>query len=179
MGKLSIRQIFWGVLFLVLALSLIGVQPLRENRPIGNDQNTANYYLSIPKINVQAPIVPDVPGNDKEKYFSSLQNGVAHYLGTAKPGENSNIFIFGHSSFYLTDPGKYKEIFKNLDKLENGDELIVHWQNKEYKYKVTDKKIVGPNEIQYLDQTPFEQLTIMTCYPPGTIEKRLIIIAKP
>ncbi|MDP3948719.1 MAG: sortase, partial [bacterium] len=106
-------------------------------------------------------------------------NGVAHYNGTAKPGEGSNVFIFGHSSFFEADPGKFKEIFKELNLLEKNDEIIAWNNNKKYKYKVTEKKIIEPNETQYLLPTSSEQLTLMTCYPIGSTAQRLIVIAKP
>lgn len=138
-----------------------------------------DFHLEIPKLNINAPIIADVDGDNKDAYFKALENGVAHFAGTYKPGENGLIFIFGHSSFYAWSTGHYKEIFKNLNDLELEDEIII-WQNqKEYKYKVTEKKLVIPTDTSSLKPTNFEQLTLMTCWPPKKTEKRLIINAKP
>ena len=74
---------------------------------------------------------------------------------------------------------EYKEVFKELNKMEVNDEVIAWYQGKKYVYKVTDKKIVQPNEVSVLQPTSSEQITLMTCWPVGTTKERLIIIAKP
>lgn len=138
-----------------------------------------DFHLIIPKININAPIIADVDGTDKDTYFKALENGVAHFKGTAKPGEGSNIFIFGHSSFYAWAAGDYKEIFKELENVKEGDEIVIWYNNKEYKYKVADIKIVDPDEVNVLKATSTEQVSLMTCVPPGTTLKRLIVVGKP
>lgn len=138
------------------------------------------FILIIPKIDVETPIIPDVPGNNKETYNKSLENGVAHYLGTGKPGEGKNIFIFGHSSNYPWAPGNFKEIFRSLSRLNMGDEITILYQGKEFKYKVVEEKTVKPTQTDVLTNPgEGEQLTLMTCTPLGTTLNRLIIIAKP
>jgi len=146
--------------------------------PVGEIE-VKNFTLIIPKLKIKAPIIPRVDGNDKDTYFTALQNGVAHYKGTKLPGEGGNIFIFGHSSYYKSDPGKYKTVFKSLNQLVKGDEIEVDLNDKSYFYLVSDKKFIEPTETSYLANTPSEQLTLMTCWPPGTYEERLIVIAKP
>ena len=138
-----------------------------------------DFHLVIPSLDISAPIIADVDGNNKDAYFKALQGGVAHYKGTSKPGEKSNVFIFGHSSYYIWDPGKYKEIFKKLDNIKKDDIVTVWWQGKKYDYTVTETKIVEPTETSVLNQTKSEQLTLMTCYPPGTTKQRFIVVAKP
>lgn len=138
-----------------------------------------DFHLLIPSLEISAPIIADVDGKDKAEYFKALQNGVAHYKDTSKPGEGGNIFIFGHSSYYASDPGEYKSVFKFLEDIKVGDEVNVWWQKKEYKYKVSKIKIVEPTDVSVLEPTDEEQLSVMTCIPPGTTEKRLIVIAKP
>lgn len=139
----------------------------------------ADFHLLIPSLSVNTPVIPDVNGSDKDAYFKALQGGVAHFQGTAKPGEGSNIFIFGHSSYYIWDPGKYKDIFAHLEEIKVGDEIDLWYQSKEYKYIVTETKVVDPSNVDVLKPTPTEQLTLMTCVPVGTDESRLIVIAKP
>lgn len=138
-----------------------------------------DFHLEITKLNISTPIIANVDGNNQDAYFKALEGGVAQYAETKKPGEGGNIFIFGHSSFYWWKPGDYKEIFKNLEQIQNGDEIIVWNNKKEYKYKVAETKVVHPDDLSVLDPTPSEQLTLMTCVPVGTDEQRLIVIAKP
>lgn len=175
---LPIATIIIVVLFLGFGIDLKPSQttssPSAVISPLFQD-----FHLVIPKLNLSAPVIADVDGTDKDAYFKALEGGVAHFKGTAKPGEGSNIFIFGHSSFYWYKPGDYKEIFKTLPDLTIGDEIILWYNSKEYRYKVTETKEVQPNEVDVLQPTKQEQVTLMTCVPVGTTLRRLIVIGKP
>jgi sortase A len=109
---------------------------------------------------------------------------LGHYAGTALPGEVGNVFIYGHSVVpFFFNPENYKTIFSNLHKLENEDIVEVEYNGKIYKYKVFEKKILSPEEVNplatltpaYLNE---KTLSLMTCTPPGTTLKRLIVGAK-
>lgn len=186
----KIFKVFKYLLPILLIVSAIGIFGINRKTVALTSKSTSaskttktptytDFHLLIPSLDISAPVIADVNGKNKETYFKALQGGVAHFNGTAKPGENSNVFIFGHSSYYLWDAGDYKTIFKNLEDIKVGDEISLWYQKKEYKYKVTETKVVEPTEISVLKPTPEEQLTLMTCVPPGTAEKRLIVIAKP
>jgi len=167
--------------FLISTPKTLATTPKKTGLAVTQPQAVSytDFHLLIPSLNISAPIIADVDGNDKDAYFKALQGGVAQYKGTSKPGEGGNIFIFGHSSYYWWDPGKYKEIFRNLEDIKAGDDISVWNNSKEYKYKVTSTKVVEPTDVSVLNPTKNEQLTLMTCVPPGTAEKRLIVIAKP
>lgn len=179
------------IIVLIIIVGLIGFLGIirKKTEPISSPQTITqteakpvtydDFHLIIPVLNTNAPVIADVDGTNKDTYFKALQGGVAHYKNTSKPGEGSNIFIFGHSSYYAWDPGKYKDIFKNLEDIKVGDEIDVWNNKKEYKYKVTETKVVEPTDVSVLKPTKTEQVTLMTCYPPNTTEKRLIVIAKP
>lgn len=175
------------ILLIVIAIGLFGVTHKKtvattKTSPKAETKSVpafTDFHLLIPSLDISAPVIADVDGSDKKAYFKALQGGVAHFKDTAKPGGSSNIFIFGHSSYYPWDPGEYKEIFKNLEDIKIGDEIDLWYQSHEYKYKVTETKVVEPSDVSVLKPTPKEQLTLMTCVPPGTAEKRLIVIAKP
>ncbi|EKD56307.1 MAG: sortase family protein [uncultured bacterium] len=137
-----------------------------------------NNYLIIPKIPVKAPIIWNV-APDQDLMLKRLQDGLVHYNGTALPdGESGNIFVSGHSSYYWWDKGNYKTIFANLDKLNNGDEIALAYNDKVYVYKVIDKVVVKPEQVEVLDQTDKPILSLMTCVPLGTNLKRLIVKAE-
>ena len=138
-----------------------------------------DFHLVIPKLSIDAPVIPDVDGADKEAYFKALEDGVAHFQGTAKPGEGSNIFIFGHSSFYWWKPGDYKEIFRHLEEVKIGDEIVLWYNQKEYQYRVSETKVVEPDQVDVLAPTANEQVSLMTCVPVGTTKLRLVVIGKP
>jgi sortase A len=144
-----------------------------------NNIVSEDFTLKIDKLNIVVPIIENVDGADKKVYNQALKNGVAHYKGTALPGEGSNIFIFGHSSTYVGQGGDWGEIFKDLNNLESGDIISITFKGKEYFYKVVEKKIIKKTDVAVLNPTESEQLVLMTCWPIGTNKDRLIIIAKP
>ncbi|MBI5732115.1 MAG: sortase [Candidatus Magasanikbacteria bacterium] len=110
---------------------------------------------------------------------SGLQNGVVHYPGTAKPGEYGNLFMTGHSSYYPWDPGKFKDVFATLNKLEVGDRYYVYYGQIKYTYEVFEKKEVQPGNVDVLKQPVDQKIsTLMTCTPVGTALRRLIITAQ-
>lgn len=136
---------------------------------------TINNHLVIPKIGVDAPIEWNIPN---EQTLDALEKGVAHYQDTALPGEIGNVFITGHSSYYLWAGGSYKQIFALLDKLEAGDRIYLNYQNKVFAYEVTGKKVVKPEDLSVLNQGNQRTLTLMTCVPVGTNLNRLVVSAK-
>ncbi|MCX6811697.1 MAG: class D sortase [Candidatus Berkelbacteria bacterium] len=151
------------------------INPKEEKYLPNIEFSETDFLLKIDRLGVLVPVVPDIDGSDKEIYFASLQRGVAHMAGTAKPGEKGNVVIFGHSNFYENDPGAFKQIFKHLDELEPQDEIIIHYKDNDYRYKVQKQQLVKPTDTWVID-APYD-LTLITCWPPGTIEKRLIIFA--
>ena len=134
-----------------------------------------DFQLKIDKLEINVPIIKDVDASDKDTYFSKLENGVAHMQGTPTPDEEGNVVIFGHSSFYATSRGRYKDIFDTLDQLGEGDEIIVHYKGKDYTYLFAKQEIVGPKDVWIL--TADFDLTIFTCWPPGSIDNRLVVFA--
>lgn len=136
-----------------------------------------NPVISIPKINVSAPIIYGSP-SDELSIQRSLQNGVVHYAGTPVPGKPGNSVIVGHSSNDPWEPGHYKFVFVLLDKLVIGDTFSINHESKRYVYEVTEVKVVAPTDLSVLQQTTQPTLTLITCTPPGTSWRRLIIHAK-
>lgn len=141
---------------------------------------SSQFGIIIPKFGANAPIFPNVDAGQEEVYLPILQEGVAHAAGTVFPGVSGNIFLFAHSTDNFWNVGRYNAIFYLLKELENGDEVDVFFKGVRHVYRVTDKIIVDPSEVYYLTEPkPYEQLTLQTCWPPGTTWKRLIILARP
>ncbi len=134
----------------------------------------ASPTLVVPKIGVTAPIV-FVQSTEEAQIQEGLHQGVVHYFTTALPGKVGNTFITGHSSNYWWDKGAYNYIFANLEKLEVGDQAKIYYNGNKYLYQVNNKKVVEATDMSVLNQTIKPSLTLMTCTPPGTSWKRLII----
>jgi len=130
--------------------------------------------IIIPKISVNAP-VQFADTKDEKSIEAMLRNGLVQYQGTAKPGEVGNSFITGHSSNYWWDTGKYNQIFVMLDKLEPGDQVVAYQNSKKFVYTVRDKVVVEPTDMTVLAPTNTPVLSLMTCTPPGTSWKRLVV----
>jgi len=137
-----------------------------------------DFSIVIPKIGAVAPVIANTDPINPENYLSALRRGVAHAAGTAFPGEFGNTYIFAHSTDTFYNVGAYNAVFYLLGKLEEGDEIKVFYQDKEYIYIVQEKKVVSPEAVKYLGDFGGKTLTLQTCYPPGTTLKRLIVIAE-
>ena len=134
--------------------------------------NVQTYYLTIPKLNItKAKVV--VGGDD-------LTKSLIHYLPRSMPGEFGNVAIFGHSTLpQLYDEKDYKTIFTYLPSLQKGDSILIEIGDLEYEYEVYDMFVVNPDKISVLDQQyDASYLTLVTCVPPGTFWKRLVVKAK-
>ncbi len=120
--------------------------------------------IRIPAIGVDAPVVQ---GDGWEQ----LQKGVAQHLGTANPGERSNMVLSAHNDIY-------GEIFRHLDRLQQGDEIIVHTQTRETVYHVAYWRIVPPTEVSVMEPTPESIVTLISCYPYLVNTDRIVVVGE-
>lgn len=137
-----------------------------------------NQNIPIVRVSSEALIKRDWGALEKDMQ-EALKDGVVHYPGTSLPGQTGNIAITGHSSYFPWDPGRFKDVFALLHEVVEGDNIVVYWDQRKYVYEVTSIKIVLPDDISILKQTPEDKLTLITCTPVGTNLKRLIVEAKP
>lgn len=135
------------------------------------NQETTSYFLSIPKLKIEKAKV--VVGVD-------LKNSLAQYPGTSLPGTLGNPVIFGHSVLpQFFNPKNYMTIFSTLPTLQPGDEILIDLNNIRYKYIVEKMIEVSPDDVSVLAQRYDDYyLTLVTCVPPGTYLKRLLVRAR-
>ncbi|MEX2028721.1 MAG: sortase [Candidatus Curtissbacteria bacterium] len=130
------------------------------------------FYLTVPKLKIEEAVVKV----DSLKFDKHL----AHFPGTALPGQVGNVFITGHSVLpQFANPKNYREIFTNLSDLEIGDTVEVRSNDEVYRYTVQYARVVDPKETSVLAPISAngKNLTLMTCVPPGTNIKRLVVVA--
>lgn len=155
---------------------------LSKNKKMGSDEIMpidSGFSIVIPKIGANSRIIQDVDPYDSATYQYALSQGVAHAKGSSLPGENGNIFLFAHSSDDLFNATRYNSVFYLINKLQDGDVFYIYKDNKKYEYEVTNKLIVAPNKVKYIEgETSKNQTTLMTCWPPGTTLNRLIVIGE-
>ncbi len=107
---------------------------------------------------------------------------VGHHDSSADPGEGGNIVLAGHDDWH-------GEVFRDLHNVKKGDEIVVITADGEtHRYRVSDillPRIVGLSineqiEIgKLIEPTAGERLTLVTCWPYGVDDHRLIVIAQP
>lgn len=178
---------YFGVSFPVLLFMTLGLPNKLDNEintkyinptstvNISNTLEDTRFNLKIPKIDVETPILVGVDPTNKESYESSLTQGVALMQGSSLPGMNGNIFIYGHSSANVKSP--YEKIFSTLNNLIIGDQIIVYYKHNNFTYTVNEKKVINKDDLSVLQPTSDEILTLMTCWPIDTSERRLVIIS--
>lgn len=119
--------------------------------------------IQVPAINVDKPIVQ---GDDWEQ----LKKGVGQHIGSGIPGAEGNLVLSAHNDIY-------GEIFRNLDKIEPGDEIIVSTERQDYTYIVREIEVVEPTDVWVMEQTEHASTTLISCYPYLVNNKRIVIFA--
>lgn len=139
------------------------------NKTLEIDKSGMMGYISIPQIQVNN--VPIYHGDSD----STLALGVGHLPQSSLPigGNNTHAVLAAHS-------GRVNDtLFTELDKLKAGDVFYITTLNLHLKYEVTDEKIVKPNDVGSLNIVNNEDLvTLVTCYPTGINNRRLLVTGK-
>lgn len=131
----------------------------------------SSFTLSIPKIQIDNALVSTVDNN--------VGIHLVNYQGTPIPGDLGNAVIFGHSTLpQLFNPKDYKTILANAYKLKIDDEIMAYVNGVSYLYKIYNITVVDPSDTSLFSQS-FDNsyITLVTCTPPGTVWKRLIVKA--
>jgi len=139
---------------------------------LAQNDSSNNYLLSIPKLNIRDAVVT-IGSMD-------LKKSLIQYPQTALPGQLGNAVVFGHSVLpQFFNPKAYMTIFSTLFKLKPNDEIELNFDNIDYKYIVEDIYEVQATDFSVLEQRfDGRYLTLITCSPPGTYLRRLVIKAK-
>jgi len=103
----------------------------------------------------------------------ALRRGPGHYPETAGLGEPGNLAIAGHRTGWGSP-------FRRINDLKAGDLIILETEaGDRYEYRVVRKFITDPTDVSVLSQAPIEGqefvITLTTCDPPNTSERRLIV----
>jgi sortase A len=143
------------------------LQPLVQsyaNLPIPTPAPGQALRIQIPAIGVDATVVQ---GDNWEQ----LRKGVGQHLGTANPGQNGNIVLSAHNDFA-------GEIFRYLEDLEPGDEVILITATQRFTYVVTSSQIVEPTQVEVMAPTANPTVTLISCYPYMIDNKRIVVFGQ-
>ena len=153
---------------------------------IRQPSNSPPTSLSIPTIGLDIPVLPvgvktinDVGGS--RVVWADVPNAGAFHETSAYPGNPGNTVINGHRDILGS-------VFRDLNKIDVGDEIRVYVGDVEYPYVVTERLIVPEafasarqreENLRLIGYIPEERLTLITCTPIGLATHRLLVIANP
>ena len=134
------------------------------NIPIPTAAPDQAIRLQIPALKVDAPIV-------QGDGFEQLKKGVGQNVGSANPGQVGNVILSAHNDVY-------GELFRYLDKLAPGDQVILYTQQRQFVYVVDRTAIVEPTAVEVMASTGSPTVTLISCYPYLVDKKRIVVFAR-
>jgi sortase A len=120
--------------------------------------------IQIPSIGIDAPIVQ---GDGWEQ----LKKGVGQHIGSSNPGDKGNIVLSAHNDIF-------GEIFRDLDRLQSGDEITIYTNQRAYTYVVSDNKVVEPTQVDIMEDTSQASVTLISCYPYLVDDQRIAVTGR-
>jgi sortase A len=143
------------------------LRPLQQslaNVPIPTPGPEQAIRIQIPAINIDAPVVQ---GDGWEQ----LKQGVGQHIGSSNPGQPGNLVLSAHNDVF-------GELFRHLDKLQVGDEIIVYTNARAYTYVIDiETQVVEPTRVEVLAPTPTSTITLISCYPYLVNNMRIVVKA--
>jgi sortase A len=143
------------------------LQPMVQslaNLPVPTAAPDQAIRIQIPAIEIDAPVVQ---GDGWEQ----LKKGVGQNVGSANPGQNGNIVLSAHNDVY-------GELFRYLDKLAPGDQVILYTQQRQYVYVVDRTAVVEPTAVEVMASTGSPTVTLISCYPYLVDKQRIVVFAR-
>jgi sortase A len=145
--------------------------------------NAPRHYELLPGavmgLTIEAIGIYDAPVFDSDSP-EALANGVAHVPGTSWPWSNTpqrNVYLAGHRMGYRGTWSRM--IFYELDELGEGDRIVLRDRaGRTYEYRVSEVLLADPADAWVMGQVRGrDMVSLQTCTPIPTFEKRLIVRA--
>ena len=121
--------------------------------------------IEIPSINAKLPIYHGVSDD-------VLQQGIGHMSNSSFPigGPGTHTALTGHRGLPSS------KLFRDLDKMKNGELFFIHTLDETLAYKVDDIRIVLPDETNWLEmKEDKDYATLITCEPYMINTHRLLV----
>jgi sortase A len=119
--------------------------------------------LDVPRLGVSTIVRSGVDDG-------TLRRAVGHVPETALPGEAGNIALAAHRDTF----------FRPLKNIRRGDRVRFTTPDGVHEYRVSDTRVVQPDDVSVLEPTAEPTLTLITCYPfayVGSAPQRFIVRA--
>lgn len=143
-------------------------------------------HIRIPDVGIDTTIeqvgynVVDVQGYQVREW-EVAEYAAGHHKTSAAPGEGGNIVITGHNDWK-------GEVFRTLEYVEPGYEVFIETEDGEHTYVIEEihmRREVGVSMEErlatgeFMADMPEERVTLITCWPYGVNDHRVIVVAKP
>lgn len=102
---------------------------------------------------------------------SDLRKGPGAYPQTVLPGEGGTTAIAGHRTTYLAP-------FRDIDKLADGDHVIIDMPYGRFDYAVTGHVIVDPDDTSVVRGNGRSRLVLTACNPLYSAAQRIVVFAR-
>jgi sortase A len=134
------------------------------NIPVPTPGPEQAVRIQIPGIQVDAPIV-------QGDAWEQLKKGVGQHVGSANPGDSDNVVLSAHNDIF-------GEIFRDLDRLKPGDEIILYTNQRAHTYVVIDTQVVEPTAVEVMGSTTRPTVTLISCYPYLVDDQRIVVTGR-
>lgn len=123
-----------------------------EKKQVADEVTVSGNAIAVIQIPSQGIKGVVKEGTDNQ----TLKNYIGMFKGSSLPGQVGNFSVAAHNNIYT-------EIFRNLNKVNIGDEVKVTTKDSTYTYKVTSKQTVSPTSIEVINNTDKSEITMITC----------------
>jgi|GEM_PF-819956 LPXTG-site transpeptidase (sortase) family protein len=152
------------------------VKPKPENASTSPDvvAKPRKDTITIPKLGVVAPIVT-AKTTDSAVIHGLLDSGVVLYPGSMPFGQAGQTVLLGHSAPTGWPKIKYDWVFSKVNLLEEGDMVVISYDNETRYYQMVKTRVVTPQEGVPEPTVEGNSLALVSCWPPGKDLKRIIV----
>jgi sortase A len=143
-------------------------------------------HIRIPGVEIDTNIIQvtsqitEIEGQ-RVREWDVAAYAAGHHDTSARPGEGGNIVITGHNDWE-------GEVFRTLEYVEPGYDVFIQTEDRVHHYVVEEvhmRREVGVSleerlaTGQFMADMPEERVTLITCWPYGINDHRVIVVAKP
>ncbi len=148
-------------------INLTKDNPAQEPPPL----SATTYTLAIPSLGIkEANVHAD---------SDDLAKSLVQFKQTAAPGQFGSPVIIGHSTLpQFFNPTNYLTVFATLPTINLGADIFITYAGVKYTYRINKMYEINPTDVWILRQDYSQKsLKLITCVPPGTTLRRLVVEA--
>lgn len=161
---------------------------ITKRAPIGLQLTSAQpTLLEIPSLGLETAVEGKgwqrKIGQDGTPYseWEDVRYAAGWHLNSALPGAPGNVVLSGHNNVYGA-------VFRDLWRLKTGAEIYLYSGKERHTY-IVDHIMIMPERratpaqqaktASYIEQTPGQKLTLVSCWPPNNNTHRVFVVAYP